>query len=126
MPEAKTVRAYKTSLVKFLSFLDGTQHLRDYEATDERLLKIQDTDVVRFLNWEAYHEEAPDVDALTYCCGSNLLSHKRSISHSMPRQLMTWDPVNNMGNPTRSLKVLKAINDVKKFKVRRQGTPTQV
>jgi hypothetical protein len=40
---------------------------------------------------------------------------------------MTWDPVNNMGNPTRSLKVLKAINDVKKFEVRRRGTPpTQV
>jgi hypothetical protein len=39
---------------------------------------------------------------------------------------MTWDPVNNMGNPTQSLKVLKAINDVKKFEVRRQGTPAQV
>jgi hypothetical protein len=127
MPEAKTVQSYKASLVKFLSFLDGTKHPRDYEATDERLLKIQDTDVVRFLNWEAYHEEAPDVDARpTYCRGSNLLAHKRAISHFMPRQLMTWDPVNNMGNPTRSLKVLKAINDVKKFEVRRQGTPTQV
>jgi hypothetical protein len=41
----------------------------------------------------------------------------------MPRQLMTWDPVNNMGNPTLSLKVLKAINDVKKFEDRRQGNP---
>jgi hypothetical protein len=44
----------------------------------------------------------------------------------MPRQLMTWDPVNNMGNPTRSLKVLKAIYDVNKFEVRHQDTPTQV
>jgi hypothetical protein len=127
MSEAKTVRAYKAIHVKFLSFLDGTKHPRDYEATDERFLKIQDTYVVRFMNWEAYHEEAPDVDVRpTYCCGSNLLSHKRDISHFMPRQLMTWDSVNNMGNPTRSLKVLKAINDVKKFEVRRQGTPTQV
>jgi hypothetical protein len=39
---------------------------------------------------------------------------------------MPWDPVNNVGNPTRSLKFLKAINDVKKFEVRRQGTPTQI
>jgi hypothetical protein len=46
MPEAKTVRAYKASLVKFPSFLDGTQHPCDYEATDERLLEIQDMDVV--------------------------------------------------------------------------------
>jgi hypothetical protein len=63
MPEAKTVRAYKASLVKFLSFLDGTKHPGDYEATDERLLEIQDTDVVRFMNWEANHEESPDIDA---------------------------------------------------------------
>jgi hypothetical protein len=114
MPEEKTVRAYKASLVKFLSFLDGTQHPRDYEVMDERLMDIQDTDVVRFLNWEAYHEEAPDEDARpTYCCVSNLISHKRAISHFIPRELMTWYPVNNMGNPTRSLKVLKAINAVK-------------
>jgi hypothetical protein len=77
MPEAKTVRAYKASLVKFISFLGGTKHPGGYEATDERLLKIQDTDVVQFVNWEAYHEEAPDVDTRsTYCRGSNLLSHK--------------------------------------------------
>jgi hypothetical protein len=127
MPEAKTVRAYKASLVKFLSFLYGTKHPREYKVMYERLLEIQDTDVVRFMNWEAYHEEAPDVDAQpTYCRGSKLLSHKRSISQFMTRQLMTWDPVNNMGNPTRSLKVLKAINDVKKFEVCRQGNPTQV
>jgi hypothetical protein len=101
MPEAKTVRAYKASLVKFLSFMDGMQHSCNYETTDERLLEIQDTYVVRFLNWEAYHEEAPDEDARpTYCRGSNLLSHKRAISHVMPRQLMTWDPVKNVGNPT--------------------------
>jgi hypothetical protein len=62
-PKAKTVRSYKASLVKFLSFLDGTYHPHDYKAMDERLLEIQDTDVVRFLNWETYHEEAPDVDA---------------------------------------------------------------
>jgi hypothetical protein len=46
VPEAKTFQAYKASLVKFLSFLDGTKHQRDYEATDERLLEIQDMDVV--------------------------------------------------------------------------------
>jgi hypothetical protein len=127
MPEDKIIRAYKASLVKFLSFPDGTHHPRDCEATDKRLLEIQDTDVVRFLNWEAYHDEAPDEDAQpTYCRGSNFLLHKRAISHFMPRQLMNWDPVNNMGNPTRSLKVLKSINDVKKFEVRGQGTTTQV
>jgi hypothetical protein len=58
MHEAKTVRAYKASLLKFLSFLDGTQHPRDYKVMDERLLEIQDMGVVRFLNWEPYHEEA--------------------------------------------------------------------
>jgi hypothetical protein len=127
MPEVKTARAYKASLAKFLSFLDVTQHPRNYEATDERLLQIQDTDVVRLLNWEAYHEESRDKDARpTYCRGSNLISHKRAISHFIPRQLMTWDPVNNVGSPTQSLKVLKAINDVNTFEVRHQGTPTQI
>jgi hypothetical protein len=62
-PEAKTIPAYKASLVKFLYFLDGTQHPHDYEATEERLLEIQDTDIVQFLNWEVYHEEAPCEDA---------------------------------------------------------------
>jgi hypothetical protein len=50
MSEAKTARAYKASLVKFLSFLHDTQHPRDYEVTNKRLLEIQDTDLVRFLN----------------------------------------------------------------------------
>jgi hypothetical protein len=50
MPDAKTIRSYKASLVKLLSFLDGAQHLRDYEAMDERLLGIQDMDVVQFPN----------------------------------------------------------------------------
>jgi hypothetical protein len=44
----------------------------------------------------------------------------------MSRKLMTWYPVNKMGNPTRLLKVLKAINDVKRFDFRCQGTLTKV
>jgi hypothetical protein len=38
MPDAKTVRAYKASLLKFLSFLDGMQHPRHYKAMDECLI----------------------------------------------------------------------------------------
>jgi hypothetical protein len=116
MPDAKTIRAYKASLLRLLTFLGGVQHPHGYEAMDERLVEIQDTEVVRLLNWEAFHNEAPGEDARsTYCHGSNLISHKRSISYLVPKQLMTWDPKNNMGNPTRLLNVLKAISDVTKI-----------
>jgi hypothetical protein len=75
----------------------------------------------------AYDDEAPAADIrpiFTRC--SNLAANKRAILHFMPRQLLKWDPMTNIFNPTISRWVLKVIAEVNLFEVRRQGTPTQV
>jgi hypothetical protein len=75
----------------------------------------------------AYHDEEPDAEMRPiFIRCSNLTAHKRAISNFMPRQLMKWDPVTNIGNLTMSKRVTKVIAKVKKFEVFRQGTSTQV
>jgi hypothetical protein len=61
MPKAKTIKGYQASLVKFLSYIDGIPYPSDQVFSQDRLLEIHDTEFVRFVNWQAFHEEAPAV-----------------------------------------------------------------
>ena len=52
---------------------------------------------------------------------SNPVSHKKGLSHFIPRLVSPWDPVNQFGNPTRSEDSNIVVSNVKKLKGRKQG-----
>ena len=118
---------YLSSLVQFMSFLDGVTYTVHDEFTQDRLLEITDVDVVRYFTFKAYglHEPPGADDYPTRCRANTLAFHKKALSWFMPRANMVWDDVSGRGNPTKSSAVNKFISKVKKHEVRGTGVASQ-
>lgn len=119
-------KVYKNTLVKFMNFLKSENYTVDKEFTTEMLLEITPSNVASYLNFKAFHKTNPEKDDCPIYARSNtLLGIKRMISTFMPRKTRAWDPISNIGNPTRSEEVLNVIKSVQKFEVRHQGVSSK-
>ncbi|KAG1713439.1 hypothetical protein DVH05_001226 [Phytophthora capsici] len=118
---------YKAEMRKFMSFKDNTKYSGDRVFTINELLAITPEDLCKWMNQQAYGDPAPSNDMRPLYRRSNSLEFtKKAISNFMPRCNITWDPVTEQGNPTRSDAVNKLIQKVKKFEVRHEGAESKV
>lgn len=64
----------------------------------------------------------PGLNDKPVCSRSSSSEHcKKAISHHMPNRLIPWNPIAQVGNPTRSVEVNNLTKKVKKVEVWKQG-----
>jgi hypothetical protein len=109
---------YRHYLVKFMKHLDRDAddlYTLEMVFTPERLMEITPSDVCRFFKLLAYGKEVRGWHDLPTHCRSSMLSHwKRALSSFMPSKF-PWDPINRVGNPTKSEEVKAFIRKVRRF-----------
>ena len=126
MDVRNTSSKYISTLIAFMSFIDGVKYDATSSFSRDKLLAITADQVAAYLNYKAYGTPTPGpTDRPTHGRSNSLAFHKKAISHFMPLRTMTWDEINLRGNPTRSAAVNDVIAKVKKFEVRQEGIPSQ-
>lgn len=126
----ETERRYAKYLKRFLLFgydeAFTVEQIINDEVPEELLLRIRPERIVDWLHIQAYgKEKIGGEDRPMECRSSTLGSYKKGLSSFMPRQMVTWDPVNEFGNPTRSESINVLVSKVKKYEVRQQGVATK-
>ena len=118
---------YKPYLVKLMSFLDEEDYDKDHEFTPEQLGELTPAMLMRWFNLQVFGVEVPPAQhELPALKRSNSLAYwKKAISFFMPNQLMQWNALTGVGNPTKSKEVNQLIKLVKKREVRGQGVASQ-
>ena len=83
-------------------------------------------EIVRWMQLKAYGtpDPLPDDNPLNGRSSSLEYSYKKALSHFMPNNLMQWNELASVGNPTKSTAVNAIIKRVKKKEVRREGVPS--
>ena len=123
-----THKKYFPYLCRFLGYLDGTRYDPKVQGPfpASRLLQIQPHEVLKWLTLCTYGKEeiGPD-DRPTKWRVDSIEFAKKAVSFYMPHH-GEWNNSTSHGNPTRDKSILKFIQDVKKFQVRRQGRASQV
>ena len=123
---ADKTKQYRPFLLKFMTHRDKTDYLKEKEFTQEELLLICPSHLVRFFSKMAYGVEEPAAgDFPTKCRHTTLLNYKKAISFFMPRRSPSWDDIDKRGNPTKSDAVNELIKAIKKHKVWRTGSKLQ-
>ena len=100
-------KGYKAVFIKFMSFFDGTTYEGDPlpAFSVKHLLSITDIDVVQHLTLCAYKKPKVQEGDKPKPRASTIRLCKKAISHYMPHHAMTWDDINQKGNPTKSATV---------------------
>ncbi|ETM48591.1 hypothetical protein L914_06878 [Phytophthora nicotianae] len=94
---------YKPELVKFMSCKDGVSYRKGRTFTVDELLRITPEDLCRWMNKQTYGDPEPSDDLRPMHRRSTTLEFtKKAILSFMPRINLTWGPVTERGNPTRS------------------------
>ena len=120
MPD--NIAAYKATLRRCLSYIDGIEYAKDHEFTHERLAQIKPAHLMRWFNHKTFDTEDPPPDANpTHARSSSLKNWKKQLSYFMPNKHHPWNEILESGNPTRSQDILMLIKYVKKKEVRKQG-----
>ena len=116
-------KGYKAIFIKFMSFFDGTTYEGDAPPafSIDHLLSITDVDIVRYLTIWVYGKTEVEEGDKPKLRASTLGFFKKAISHYMPRGAMTWDDINQKGNPTKSAAVNAFIKKVELHEVRGSG-----
>ena len=120
MPDPKI---YKAIFLSFMSFFDGVIYEVDNPPAFavEHLLSITDMDIVRYLNLHAYGKTEVEEGDKPQLRSSTLGFMKKAISYYMPRCHMSWDDINQKGNPTKSSAVNAMIKSTELHEVRGSG-----
>lgn len=109
-----------------MSFVKQTEYDLDHEFSTDELLQIQPNDLCNYYKYVCYGKMNPGVGDKPLNARSNTLYFsKKAISYFMPRKNVTWDSINQLGNPTRSIEVNELINKIKKHEVRKEGAVSQ-
>ncbi|ETK81649.1 hypothetical protein L915_12866 [Phytophthora nicotianae] len=94
---------YKPELVKFMPYKDNVSYRKDRTFTVDELLRITPEDLCGWMNEQTYGDPEPSDDMRTMHRRSTILEFtKKATSSFMPRINLTWGPVTERGNPTRS------------------------
>ncbi len=118
---------YTTHLLKFMSWKMG-KPMEEISSLfpngipdQEVLLSITAIDITKYFNKYTYNNEIPLPAEKPTKRSSTLFFMKKAISYFMPRRTQPWDPIQCVGNPTKSSEVNEMIKRVKIFEVRREG-----
>jgi len=114
--------------VKLLSFvLGGGTYEAGHVFTTEELVQVTPGEIVRYLKIKVYGEEdaQPDIDPPLHYRSNTIKFWKKAWSYFMPNNIMPWNEVAKIGNPTRSTAVNKLLKAVKKKEAARLGRPSQ-
>lgn len=124
--EEESQRKYHKVLIAFMRFRDNIEYDDDHTFSLEELQQITPRDIVRWFNFKLYRNPDPSVGDLPIHGRSNsLLYYKKALSFFMPHRLTAWNPIANVGNPTRSAEVNAMVKQCKKREVRKQGKASQ-
>ncbi len=88
--------SYLYCLCLLMSFLDDTEYkmINNTIFTQERLLKITDIDIYRYLADKAFGTPELNGDSVPDQCRSTTIKyHKKAISSFMPRKRIVWDEI---------------------------------
>ena len=120
--------SYPFCLCSLMSFLDDTEYKPpiDYTIfTQDRLAKITDVDIYRYLADKAFGTPELNGDSVPNRCRSTTIKyHKKAISSFMPRKRVVWDEIRKEGNPTKSQAVNELVKLIEKHEVRGTGIAT--
>jgi hypothetical protein len=117
------VETYKAVLVLFMSHLNGHEHAKDHDFSQEELGPVKPIDLKRCTCCRACGTPElghPD-DHPIFARSSLLEFWNKAISFHMPTKLMSWNTPAQVGNPAKSIKVNELIRAVKKKEVWKQG-----
>ena len=119
---------YKPTLIRMMSHLDDYEYEYEQVFTPEQLGELTPDSIMKWLNHEVFGEdEPPEGHTIRPNYRKSTVEYwKKAISSFMPNQIMQWNELSNVGNPTRSLKVNKLIAKLRRLETRGQGAPSQV
>ena len=92
MPD--NIAAYKATLRRCLSYIDGIEYAKDHEFTHERLAQIKPAHLMRWFNHKTFDTEDPPPDANpTHARSSSLKNWKKQLSYFMPNKHHPWNEI---------------------------------
>ena len=92
------------------------------EFTQEQLLEIRPSHIVRYMSLLAYGMETPEDNSRpTHRRSSGMEFQKKALSFFMPNQNAKWNVESSTGNPTMSVAVNALIKRIRKDEVRKRG-----
>lgn len=119
-------KGYKNALVKFMSYIHKTNYNITHEFAPNDLVRIQPEQLCNYITFIAYGTDKPkDTDRPINARSNTLYFVKKALSYYMPRKNVSWDTINRVGNPTRSIEVNTLIKKIRKHEVRKEGAESQ-
>ena len=117
---------YFPTMLKFISWRDGTNYSHDTVFTPIMLQGVTATDFYRFCKFKVYYGD-PDADETVmppvYLRHNTINGYKKHCSHFLLNQSMEWNEVAQIGNPTRSRLMKKLLKSMKRFQTQKRGRP---
>ena len=115
-------RKYKSTLLQFMRYSNSIAYPNEYEFSVEELVRITPDDIYNWMCYKIYGTEDPDPNESPILGSSNsLLSWKKHISYFMINNLMQWNEISKIGNPTKATLINDLIRAVKKKETRGSG-----
>jgi hypothetical protein len=121
--ESKMVDSYHGVLRRLMAYLHEVDpYEKEHVFSQEELAALTPEDIKRWMCVKAYGMPEPGPNNHpTECRSTSIEFWKKAISSFMPNRLMSWNVLNNVGNPTKSIVVNDLIKAIKKREVRKQG-----
>jgi hypothetical protein len=121
--KSQMVDSYHGVLRRLMAYVHEVDaYEKDHVFAQEELAALTPNDIKRWMCVKAYGTPEPGVDDHpTLCRSTSIEFWKKAISSFMPNRLMSWNVLNNVGNPTKSIEINDLIKVVKKKEVRKQG-----
>jgi len=105
-----------------MRYSNSIAYPNDYEFSVEELVRITPDDIYNWMCYKIYGTEDPDPNESPILGSSNsLLSWKKHISYFMINNLMQWNEISKIGNPTKATLINDLIRAVKKKETRGSG-----
>lgn len=115
-------RKYKSTLLQFMRYSNSIAYPNEYEFSVEELVRITPDDIYNWMCYKIYGTEDPDPNESPILGSSNsLLSWKKHISYFMINNLMQWNEISKIGNPTKATLINDLTRAVKKKETRGSG-----
>ena len=117
------LKSYRSCLKAFMVFKNGQEYNDTHVFTEAELLEVVPEDIYRYFKHRAYGnaEANEDQDNPTEARSNAIKYWKKAISYFMPNNLMPYNEIGNVGNPTRHAKINKLIGKIKKKEAARLG-----
>ena len=117
------VKRYHAILVELMQHKTKDEYEPDKTFSHDELLQIQPDDIYRWMCLKTYGTEDPGQEDNPSARSSSMAYWKKAISYFMPN-FAPWNDAAGIGNPTKSRKINRLIQAVKKQETRGNGVAT--